>query len=165
MSQVYLNKATERINNIKWDQAGTIVLEENAELGREFLRRLAQFYKEEEIKPLKPMFTNIASLLGDVEEVNISDYCSSDATDFLTKFNIYVYRIFGYYVQLAKYADKHPEYIKYLSIYEPLIRIFERGGLFVFRIHELEILNVISIPLDEWYERFVEREPIEINDL
>ncbi|NPC93870.1 hypothetical protein HOO54_17010 [Bacillus sp. WMMC1349] len=161
---MYLNKAVERINNIKWDQARLIVLEENAELGREFLRRLAQFYKVEEIRPLKPMFTNIAKLLGDIEQVNISDYCSSVATDFLIKFNIYVYKIFGYYIQLVKYADKHPEYIKYLSIYELLIRIFERGGLFVFRINELEILNVISIPLAEWYERFVDRKRIDINN-
>ncbi|AIQ11297.1 hypothetical protein [Paenibacillus durus] len=162
---MYLNKAIEKINNVKWDEVGTIVSEEDADLGREFLRRAAQFYKEESIKPLKPMFTHIAKLLGDTEEgVDISKYCSSKALELLVK-NTSAKRIFEFYIQLAKYVDENPEYQKYLSVYEPLIRIFEKGGLFVFRMHELEIKNVAYISMNGWYERFVEMEPIDIDEL
>ncbi|SFF33376.1 hypothetical protein SAMN04487969_1276 [Paenibacillus algorifonticola] len=162
---MYLNKALDKINNIKWNEVGTIISKEDADLGREFLRRVAGFYKEESIKPMKPMFTHIAKLLGDTEEeVEISKYCSSLVLETIVK-NTSAKRIFEFYIQLSKYVDKNSEYEKYLNVYEPLIRIFERGGSFIFRMHELEIENVAYISMNEWYDRFVEMEPINIEGM
>ena len=51
-------------------------------------------------------------------------------------------------------ADDKPEVRKYISVYEPLIEIFERGGSFKLRHNDLEIENVIFIPLNDWFEMF-----------
>ncbi|WP_242951649.1 hypothetical protein [Clostridium felsineum] len=160
-----MKEAIARINNIKWDIVGTNVSEKESNLGYEFLRRLANFFKDESIKPMKPLVTNIAKLLGDTEEeIVISDYCTSEVIEFLGE-NLYMKNVMQYYIQLARYADKNLEAIKYLSVYEPLIRIFEEGGMFILKINTLDIVNVAHFPLDRWYERFVEKEHINIDNL
>ncbi|WP_242223013.1 hypothetical protein [Bacillus cereus group sp. BfR-BA-01380] len=160
-----MNEAIVRINNVKWDIVGTNASEAEATLGYEFLRRLAKFFEEESIQPIKPLVANIAKLLGDVEEeVIISDYCNSETVAFSSE-NIYIKNIIQYYIQLAKYADKNPDVIKYLSVYEPLIRILERGGMFVLKINTLDIVKAAHFPLDRWYEGFVEERPIDIDKL
>jgi hypothetical protein len=165
VNEVYLESAKVKINNIHWDKIGTIVTDEDSKLGYEFLRRLAIFFKEEQLKPLPPAFTNIAKLLGDVEdEIEISMYCSPEAVKFLNK-NLYVQSILEYYLQLAKYADELPVVHKYLNIYELLIKVIERGGSFSIKPLSLDITNVAHFPLDEWYTRFLEKEPIDIKDL
>lgn len=78
---------------------------------------------------------------------------------------MYVGKIFGYYLQLAKYADKNPDAFNYLSVYEPLIKIIERGGLFILRHLELDIVQVANFPLHGWYERFLVKEEINIDEL
>jgi len=162
---LYLNKVTSRINQINWNEVHTKENEEYSKLGIEFLRRLAIFFREESVRPTHPMIANIAKILGDVEkEIKILDFCSKEASDFLTK-EVYFGKVFEYYIQLARYADINPIYSKYLSIYEPLIRIAERGGFFVLKPHELDIINVSYIPLGNWYERYVLKEPIDINIL
>lgn len=162
---MYLERAKLKISNINWDNIGKTSTDEDSKLGYEFLRRLALFFKEEQLKPLPPAFTNIAKLLGDLEdEIEISMYCSSEAVEFLNK-NLYIQRIFEYYLQLAKYADKSPVVHKYLNIYELLIKVFERGGSFSIKPLALDIKNVAYFPLNEWYIRFLEKEPIDIKDL
>ncbi|MDT0121069.1 hypothetical protein Q9R46_00325 [Paenibacillus sp. RRE4] len=64
---MYLDDTVCRINEINWRKVGTIVSNEDADLGYEFLRRLALFYKNGGIRPQPPMFTNVAKLLGDTE--------------------------------------------------------------------------------------------------
>lgn len=162
---MYMNEAIKRINNIKWDVVGKNTSEVEADLGYEYLRRLAKFFKEELIVPRKPLATNIAKLLGDVEEeVVISDYCNTEVAEFLGE-EIYIKNIIEYYIQLAKYGDKNPDAIKYLSVYDPLIKLLERGGMYVLKINELEIVNAMDFPLRNWYERFVVKEPIDIEEL
>ncbi|MFI8711300.1 hypothetical protein [Brevibacillus brevis] len=162
---MYLERATIKINNVNWKLVGTVVAEKDSKLGYEFLRRLAQFFKAEQLEPMPPVFANVAKLLGDMGgEIQISLYCNLEAVEFLNK-NVYIQRIFEYYLQLAKYADKYPDTSQYLSIYEPLIKVFERGGSFTIKPLALEIKNIAHFPLNDWYTRFVEKEPIEINDL
>ncbi len=161
---MYLDNAVQRINTINWDIVGSNPSKTDTHLGYEFLRRLAQFFKEQSIKPVPPLYANIANLLGDSEEVNISDYCNSEATKFLSE-NMFVGKIFGYYLQLAKYADKNPDAFIYFSVYEPLIKIIEKGGLFILRHLELDIAQVANFPLQGWYERFLKKEAIDINEL
>ncbi|NOV90129.1 hypothetical protein BJV85_002691 [Clostridium acetobutylicum] len=160
-----MKEAITRINNIKWNVVGTSESEEESNLGYEFLRRLAKFFKDESIKPVKPLVANIAKLLGDTEEeIDISNYCTSEVVGFFGE-NIYMRNVVQYYIQLARYADKNIDAIKYLSVYEPAIRIFERGGMFVLKINALDIVKVAHFPLDRWYERFVEKEPINIDGI
>ena len=162
---MYFNDAIERINNIKWDIVGKNVSKEDTDLGYEFLRRLAKFFKEESIKPIVPLFANIASLFGDDEgEIVISDYCNPVVSEFLGD-DKYQKSIVQYYLQLAKYADKNSHAAKYLSVYDPMIKIHERGGDYVLRIYELEIVNAAHYPLSKWYEHFIEKEPIDISEL
>lgn len=161
---MYLDNATQKTNTISWELVGSNLSKADIHLGYEFLRRLAQFFKEQSIKPVPPLYANIAKLLGDSEEVNIFEYCNSESSKFLSE-NMYVGKIFGYYLQLAKYADKNSEATNYLSVYEPLIKIIERGGIFILRHLELEIVNVANFPLHGWYERFLAKEVISIDEL
>jgi hypothetical protein len=158
---MYLNEAIERINNIKWEVVGTNS-KDLGNLGYEFLRRLAHFFKSKGIEPMAPMFSNIAKLLGDVEEVNISDYCNPCTIEFCNKYT-YVKYLFNHYLQLAKYADKNSDVIKYLSVYDPLIKVLERGGMFSLNTHTLELCG--QFPLYGWYERFAVKEPIDSDNL
>ena len=83
--EMYLEQAITRINNIDWDRVGTKSSVEDGNLGKEFLRRLANAY---------------------------------------------------------------------ISVYEPLIEIFECGGSFNLRKNDLDIENVIFIPLNNWFDKF-----------
>ncbi|SHN80783.1 MULTISPECIES: hypothetical protein [unclassified Paenibacillus] len=160
-----LENAVSKLNSINWGSVGTVISEEDTNLGYEFLRRMAQFFKAEQLKPMPPAFTNVAKLLGDQEEeLDISAYCSSEAVAYLNQ-NSYVKRIFEYYLQLAKYAENNTGISQYLDIYEPLIKLFERGGSFTIKPLSLEIIQVSHFPLNNWYEKFVEKDPIDINNL
>jgi hypothetical protein len=161
---VNLSEAIVRINSVNWELAGSSASEAEADLACEFLRRLAHFFKDEGIRPIKPMVADIAKLLGDAEEVNISEHCNSEVVKFLGE-NIYIKNIIEYYLHLVKYAEKHPYTYKYLSVYDPLIKIFERGGMFVLRINALDIVNGAHIPLNGWYENFVTMNPVDIDKL
>ncbi|MFM9277129.1 hypothetical protein [Paenibacillus jiagnxiensis] len=155
-----LNQAMQRINQIPWDSIGTMESKEDSDLAREYLRRLALFYKDESITPLPPLISNIAKLLGDVDnELEVIDYCHNiNAIEFLNN-HTFPRKIIEYYLQLAKFIDENSAYSKYLNVYTPLIRIFENGGLVVFRTRDLEVINGAFIPLNGWYERFVEKKP------
>lgn len=157
---MYLIEAKERINSINWDFKGSMSPEVEADMACEFLRRLACFFKEEGIRPIKPLVANIAKLLGDKDEIDISEYCSLEVLGFLGE-NTYVKNIVQYYLHLAMYADKNPDKYEYLKIYDPLIRILERGGVFVLKINSLDIVNGAHIPLNGWYDNFITMEPIE----
>lgn len=63
-----------------------------------------------------------------------------------------------------QYLLKKTEYTVYLHVYEPLIRILEKGGFFVLRPQELEIQNVKYIPLNNWYDTFSTTEPYNISE-
>lgn len=79
-----MNEAIKRINSIKWNNVGKSTSEAEADLGYEYLRRLAKFLKEESIVLRKPLASNIAKLLGDVDgEFVISDCCDSEVVGFL----------------------------------------------------------------------------------
>lgn len=160
--KMYMNELVERINNIKWDVVGKNSSQSDPYFGYEYLRRLAKFFKEESIMPIKPVMANIAKLLGDVEEeIVISDYLSPKTVEFagegMSK------NILKYYLQLARYADKNPNASKYLSVYDPLIKLLERGGMYILSINELEIVHISRYPLRGWYEMFVAKEPINID--
>ncbi|KQO04820.1 hypothetical protein [Paenibacillus sp. Leaf72] len=159
---MHLEKAILKINNINWKLVGEV--NEKGDLGYEYLRRLAQFFKEKQLKPRQPSFSNLAKLLGDEDEMEISIFCNSDVIEFFNR-DASMKSVIEWYLQLARYADKHPDVSPYLCVYEPLIRVLERGGSFYMNNVGLEVKNEGYYPLNNWFEKFVNKEPIEISDL
>jgi len=152
---MYLDDTVCRINRINWGKVGTVISNEDAALGCEFLRRLALFYKNEGLKPQPPLFTNVAKLLGDTEgEFPISMYCHPRILEFVADYH-YLKKIIEFTIQLSMFVEKKQEHSAYLNVYEPLIRILERGGFFVLRPQELEIHKIEYISLNGWYDRFL----------
>lgn len=165
VKEMHLEKAISRLNNIHWSSVGTAANIENADLGYEFLRRLACFFKERQLTPKPPGLSNIADLLGDAEgEIELSEYCSSEAIQFLNG-DPNVQRMIKYYLQLARYAEKNSDAQQYLTVYDPLITIIEREGLFSITLREFVVKNGGSYPLSGWYERFIEKTPLDISNL
>lgn len=162
---MHLERAISKINDINWSLVGKVANEGDEDLGYEFLRRLAQFFQVKQLKPVPPGAANIASLLGDIDgKVKVLTYCNSDALEFLNE-SLYTRKTIEYYLQLAKYADQFPDASQYLGIYELLIRVLERGGCFYLKHNELEIVKRAYYPLSGWFERFINKEPIDISDL
>lgn len=155
--KMYFEQAIARINNIDWDRVGTIVSKKDGDLGIEFLERLADFYSETALKPYPPLVSDIAMLMGAHNEENFEPYYTEKTKKFLN-ITLYQNKIIEYYLKLAQLADDVPETGKYIHVYEPLINIFERGGSYKLRARDLEIENVIFIPLYHWYEKFKSKE-------
>ena len=161
---MYMNEAIERINNIRWDLVGKNISKSDAYYGCEFLRRLAKFFKDESIKPIKPLMTNIAKLLGDDgERINLSQYLNKDAMEFIGD-RMFKF-IFEHYLQLARYSDENPYAAKYLSVYDPLLKLLEKGGEYTISMYELEVPNVSRFILRGWYEDFKDKKSIDIDKL
>lgn len=159
---MYIEKAIKRINNINWDLVGKNISKSDAYFGYEFLRRLAKFFEMELITPRKPLMTNIADLLGDLDgDLVLSDYCNSEVVNFLGD-GMSKKNIIQYYIQLCRYAEKNPYAIRYISVYDPLIKLLEKGGMYRLDFNELEIVNVSYYPLRAWYNTFLKKEPINI---
>ena len=150
---MYLERAIERINNIDWDRVGTKTSVEDGNLGKKYLQRLAEFYSETLFKRYPPLFSDIAWLMGDNREVNFEKYYNDKTKEFLCK-SIYQNKIIEYYLKLSQLADDNPKARKYINVYEPLIEIFEHGGSFNLRKNDLDIKNVIFIPLNNWFDKF-----------
>lgn len=159
-----LQAAVTRINTINWESVGTHSSEIEADLAREYLRRLALFFRDTSNKPLPPFIANVANIFGDEQEIEISKYCNVEAMGTHGS-NVYVYKVFEYYLQLAKLADLDHGYVDYLLIYEPFIKIFEREGLVVLKPGELNVVGRAHIPLNHWYDKFIDMEPLDLNNL
>lgn len=78
---MYFENAIERINKINWNKLGNPASQNEKNLGYEYLKRMAHFFYNQNLKPMNPLFTNIASLLGDKEIMNIMEYCNVDAQE------------------------------------------------------------------------------------
>jgi len=161
---MYYEDAVNRINSINWEQLGKAENGNNNHLGYEYLRRMAFFYKEHPIKTKYkfPFFFNIAEYLGSKETIRVVDCCNADAQEGLKEGSMAEY-VVSFYLQLAKYADQKEEAATFLSIYDPLIRLLEKGFYFGIREGGLLIYNGRFYPLNNWYERFLDAEPIDID--
>lgn len=154
---MYFENAIERINKINWNQLGNHVCQNEKNLGYEYLRRMAQFFNKQNLKPINPLFTNVASLLGDNEIMNIMEYCNVDTNEALKDKSV-MKAILMFYLQLAKYSDQNESAGIFLQIYEPLIQLMEDGFIFAFREGGFQINNAKFYPLNDWYARFLEGE-------
>lgn len=159
---MYKDKIIKRINNIKWDEVGTKSWDNEGDLAYEFLRRLAKFHKDESIKAINPLISNVAELLGDTNgKVDLSKYCNEKTMNALL-YDVSRSKIIEYYLQLAIYADINPKAANYMIVYEPLIKVLEKGGDYCLKINSLELRNSAYCPLSGWYERFKDKNAINI---
>lgn len=149
---MYFENAIERINKINWNKLGNPASQNEKNLGYEYLKRMAHFFYIQKLKPMNPLFTNIASLLGDKEIMNIMEYCNVDAQEMLEDKSTMKASL-TFYLQLAKYSDKNESAGIFLQIYEPLIQLMEEGFVFAFREGGFQIFDAKFYPLYNWYKR------------
>jgi len=156
---MYFDDAINRINRIEWKKSEDVMENAEKDLGYEYLRKMAEFVNEQELKPnVNPLLVNVASVLGDKSVMNYVEQCSSEVQESLTN-NVLPKHILNFYLQLAHYADYNTEAERYLQIYEPLIQLLERGFLFAFKERGFMVYNVAFYPLCGWYERFLNKKP------
>lgn len=156
---MYFEEAIEQLKSIDWDTVGQRTNKIHKHAGYEFLRRLAYFYKELVISPKPPLASNVAMLLGYDNEILFKDYFDTHEKNE----SLYVNRILSYYLQLAKLCDSNNSFVKYLSIYKPLVDLLTSGGYYILRPNELEIKGVGMHPLSNWYSGFVDKPQIIID--
>ncbi|MCP1225524.1 hypothetical protein [Sebaldella sp. S0638] len=161
---MYSEKSINRIENIDWESLDFQSKNGDYRFIDEYLRRLANFIKEKKIENKNAVCFNIAKELGYDKEVDLSKYLNDTILEKLDKILLVKY-IITYYVQLSKLADKNSEVTQYLNIYEPLIRLLEKGTVFLYKERGIMIPNVSLHPLGGWYERYLYVEPIDIDKL
>lgn len=151
---MYIEKAIERLNNINWNNIGRNGQKKDMELGIEFLRKMAVFCKKNDIKPNLPFMTNL-SLAQDhcVISKEILNKCNENVRMIIENPSLST-SIVNYYLQVSISADQNPEYIDCIDVYEPIIRLFEKGGDFVYRERGMSFINSGLIPLTNWLENF-----------
>ena len=151
---MYADKIIKRINNINWKLVGANKKIEFRGSVCEFLKRMAYFFYETSLTPTSIIFVDIAKLLGDEEKIDIDDYCNEEVKE-ITICNLGIKLMIEYYIHLGKYVEKNNDALKYLSIYEPLIKVLENGGKFLYKPKELEVYGDASYPLNNWYNKFL----------
>lgn len=62
--------------------------------------------------------------------------------------------IVKFYLQASILSDQNAKYIDCMNVYEPIIRLFEKGGDFVYRERGMSFINSGLIPLSNWFENF-----------
>ena len=83
----------------------------------------------------------------------------------LLKGGVMVKNIIKGYLKLSEFIDEKNILIKYLEIYNPLIRILERGGNYQYKEGGIMVQNSGLFPLHGWYEKFLGKEPIDISNI
>lgn len=159
---MYFENAINRVNQIKWEKLSITNHEDEQNLGHEYLRRLAIFFYDQKIKPINPIVANVAALLGDESTINIENCCNLKVLESLKDKSI-PKAVVMFYLQLARYIDQVQETESLLEIYEPLIRLLEKGFVFGYREGGFMIYNAKLYPLNGWYDRFLNATPMETN--
>lgn len=151
---MYTEKAIERLNNINWNNIGQNGQKKDMELGIEFIRKIAVFCKENNITPTLPFMTDLASFfvtctIGD----EILNKCNNDVRKIIKNPSLST-SIVNYYLHASILSDQDIKYVHCMNVYEPIIRLFEKGGYFVYRERGMSFINSGLIPLTNWIENF-----------
>jgi hypothetical protein len=151
---MYIDKAIERLNGIDWSNVGKNVHKDDVKLGVEFVKRMAKFCSENDVKPILPFMINIASYFGDYEiDESILSKCSNEVKTIINS-QSFSYTIADFYLQTARLVDSNSQYDTYLQVYEPIIQLYEKGGIFNYREGGMSFIGSGLIPLSGWYETF-----------
>ncbi len=126
----YMNKAVERVLNIKCISHSDDVPDINFHLIREFFRRVSEMLYELEINNITLPIFSCESMLNDKLPTAISDDLSNVTVVIDERFPYAYVRVYLIeYIKWNAFIDIGNEIaMKYFNIYEPLIRIFESGS-------------------------------------
>lgn len=109
-----LEKALERIENINWELFHNDDIEKREDgLGGEFLVRIQEAYKENDLQPTNPLMASLAHFLNSQ------------------------YNMDGTYPMDQIY--KESKYEKYIDVYDPMIQLIEKGIDYHYRERGLDI--------------------------
>lgn len=166
------NYAVERLNNIDWSIVGEKKNGSNILLLLEYYRRVAKFYDSLKVKKIiTPVYFPIAKILKLEYNIKKPDIDIYEVCPTIKEINREsVHYLCENYVELAMLVDEGVELaISYKDIYDPIIRLFEKGGCYrnshdngyetdggsiVFSIANLKKLEEIDISNEglEYYE-------------
>lgn len=151
---MYTENAIERLNNIDWNNIGENGQEKDMELGIEFLAKMEKFCNENIITPTLPFMTDLPSFLGNyVLGEEILNKCNSDLRNIIDNPTVSTV-IVKYYIGASVLADSNVKYVACMDVYEPIIRLFEKGGNFVYRERGMSFINSGLLPLANWLKNF-----------
>lgn len=151
---MYMEKAIERLNKIDWKNIGQGGQEKDMELGIEFIAKMAVFCNENGITPSIPFMTDLSSFLEDcVLSEEILSKCNSDVRNIIENPTMST-SIVKYYIKASVLADSDIKYVDCMNVYEPIIKLFEKGGNFVYRERGMSFINSGLIPLTNWLENY-----------
>lgn len=143
-----------RLNNINWNHIGQNGQEKDMELGIEFIKKLAVFCIENNITPTLPFMTDLTSYFGNCAiDDAILEKCNKDVRNVI-KYPSLSTSIVNYYLKASILADKDVKYVACINVYEPIIRLFENGGDFVYRERGMSFASSGLIPLENRFNRF-----------
>ena len=149
---MYVEKAIERLNKIDWNKIGENGQEKDMELGVEFIRKMAVFCNEHNITPSLPFMTDLSSFLEECSiDDEILDKCNSGVKNIIDSPTMST-SIVNYYIKACILSDKDVKYAACMNVYEPMIRLFEKGGNFVYRERGMSFINSGLIPLNNWFD-------------
>lgn len=150
-----LDQAIKRISRIDWSSLGEKETMSQSYLCREYLRRATKFLKEYPGTCVPP-FIMISNSISEPQE-NI------DMLDILKKINNSYHRalVMSYLELCALIDEKNPIAINNKDLFEPAIKLYERGGFFYRREGFVYINGSSFIIADVAWD---EQEPLDISD-
>ncbi|MEB2282577.1 hypothetical protein LAV73_21860 [Lysinibacillus xylanilyticus] len=153
-----LSIALKRISTIQFENIDDKIKESHHVLIREYLRRINVFLDNLGIGVDEYPIFSVSKTLGKSSNINIFKICPK-----LDKINnLYIQVICYCYLEISQLADEGvDEAMDYIDLYEPMIKFFERRGVFWIRQGEL-IVGKSVYPLSYW--RHLEIQPSDISD-
>ena len=150
---MYTEKAIERLNNIDWNNIGENGHKEDMGLGVDFIRKMAVFCNKNNITPTLPFMTDLASFFADCAiEDDVLNKCNDDVRNIIENPSLTT-SIVTFYLKAAVLSDRDIMYAACMDVYEPMIRLFEKGGSFVYRERGMSFINSGLIPLANWFKK------------
>ncbi|AKG36438.1 hypothetical protein [Paenibacillus durus] len=141
-----LNQAIERLSSIHFESIGDKLRESHHILISEYFRRANAFIDTLSVPVDKYPIFSVASVLGKTLHVDISKvYPKLEEVN-----NLYIKALCYCYLEISALADEGvSEALKYVDLYDPMIKLFERGGSFSIRQGEM-VVGTSAYPLNYW---------------
>lgn len=153
---VLLNDAVNRISLINFEDERDNFCESHHILIIEYFRRVNAVLDTLSITSDKYPIIRIASVLGKSLHVDIMKVCPmlKDIN------NLYIKAICYCYLEISSLVDEgFDEAKEYVNLYEPIIKLLERGGSFSIRQGEL-LVGTSAYPLSYWRELNIKKQDI-----
>ncbi|WP_342435559.1 hypothetical protein NSS79_18025 [Paenibacillus sp. FSL L8-0436] len=151
----YLNQAIKRISTIDWSILGEQETMSQSYLCREYLRRATKFLRDYSgtcVPPFIMISNSITEPQENIEMIEIVNEIN----------NSYHRALVTSYLELCALIDeKNPIAMDNKDLFEPAIKLYERGGFF-YRREGYIYINGISIIIED--VAWDEQEPLDISD-